>query len=80
MATASLRHHSKSRLEATSIADFPVVPLEQETWWPLSCSFSIQSSMSRIRDGSCGGTRYVETVSSHLPSRSQRSCASQDSG
>src|SRR5216683_8453020 len=79
-AMASFLHQSISFREATSMADLPVVPLEQDTRKPLSASFSIQSSTSTASDILPTGTRWAETVSSHLDNRSHRFCASQFSG
>src|ERR1700730_2089046 len=80
VATASFLHQSMSFWEATSMADLPVVPLEQAAKKPYTASFSIQPSTSPASDTLSTGTRWVETVSSHFDNRSQRFCASQLSG
>src|SRR5277367_6496504 len=79
-AMASRLHQSMSLREATSMADLPVVPLEQDTKKPFSESFSTQPSTSATSDTLSTGTRCVETVSSHFDRRSQRLPASQFSG
>src|SRR3984893_18303289 len=80
VATASVLHQSMSVWEATSMADLPVVPLEQDTKKPVAATCWIQSSTPSASDPLATGTRWVETVSSHLDNRSQRFCASQLSG
>ena len=76
----SVRDHSMSRSDAISIADLPVVPLEQETKCPFASSRAIQSSMSLMSEVSIGAIGYGDTVPSHLPSRSHFCSVSKLSG
>lgn len=81
--TVSLRDQSMSRSVASSMADLPVVPLEQETWWPCSPSRAIHSSMRSLpsrSEVSSGVIGYGETVPSHFASRPQRPCVRKLSG